>query len=186
MSCLSMQFPAIATMRIPPFSFGYSATGLLTFLLLGSLIGACGGDGSTPVAREVGEEVAEVIREIGPEDDLDDPTNVPPALISIEQTLQAAPDANALLGLAPAAATGVIDLWIGTLDGNTAIDDTDRLVEELRRLKSLLAAAPIDGDAVSDVLHRLANETDDAADDADSEIGEQLAELLEDAADALD
>ncbi len=159
---------------------------LITFFAAIALITTACGDGPTPVAREIGEEGAELVKEIGPRDDDEAPTRIPPAHISIDETLGAISGERGILGLAPAMAIDIIDKWMKTLAGNTAIDDSDRIVEELLYLKKLLLTTPIDADEVSDVLESLAEQTEDAAEEAENVAVEKLAELLDDASDALD
>ena len=63
--------------------------------------------------------------------------------------------------LPASAAVANVDGWIGKLSG---MDDADDLVEDLRALKSALAAPSIDGAKVSGLLFELAEETGDLAD----------------------
>ena len=149
-------------------------------------LAACNDERTTTAAREVGEEVAQVVDKIGPESATTPLPPPPPALISVDETAAAVEGAGGLLKLSPAAATPVIDKWIGTLSGNLHVDDSDLLVEDLRRLRAALAEPSIDGDEVEDILERLARETKQAGQDADNASVLALAELLEEAGEALD
>jgi len=135
---------------------------------------------------EIGEEAAEFVEDIGPSSERAGEVEVPTALISAEETIQASTRAGGLLKLPPATAISFIDKWIQTLETHPNVDDSDDLANDLRTLKGLLATTPIDGEKVSDVLESLAEETEDAAKDADSEVVMALSEALEAAADALD
>ena len=149
-------------------------------------LGACGNDSPTDIASEYGEEAADLRRALEP-DAVEAGEVTPPApAITVEETLAGATAAGGLLKLSPAAATAVIDRWVVTLTGNPTVDDADDLRRDLGILRELLAAPTVDGDAVAEVLEDLAEETGEAADDADSALVEKLAEALEAAADALD
>ena len=156
----------------------------LAFLLFSTT--ACDDDKVNRRAREVGEEGSEFVEEVGPESEESGTPAVPTATITIGETMNAVETSNGLLALSPAAATGVIDRWIQTLRGNPLVDDNDILVDNLLKLKSLLSRPTIDGEAVGEILENLAEETEEAAEDNDDELVEKLADILHDAADALD
>ena len=165
----------------------YTSTRLI--LLAAALIAtaACNMDAPSPdSAEEVGEEAAEFVEAVGPDSEVPGDVAAPVPLTSAQETLELAEVAGGLTSMSPSSATAVIDNWIGTLRANPDVDDADDLVEDLTELRTLLAATPIDGEAVGEVLEELAEETDEAADDADDEAVERLAEALEEAAEALD
>ena len=149
-------------------------------------LAACNEERTQTAAREIGEEVNAVVEEIGPEDMETPLPPAPAALISPDETLAAIEGAGGLPQLGAAAAGPVIDKWIGTLAGNLHVDDTDLLVEDLRRLRAELGKPSIDGDVVEDVLERLARETRQAGEDADDDRVLALAKWLERGAEALD
>ena len=156
-------------------------------LSLALLLAACDASSPSPdAAEEVAEEGREFVNGIAPEGEEPGDVVPPPVLITPEETLAAVEAAGGLTALGTAGATEVIDKWIGTLSANPDVDDSDDLVEDLTKLRELLQASPVDGEAVGEVLEELADETEEAADDADSEAVEALAELLEEAAEALD
>ena len=159
----------------------------LPALLFVGVFAACNlGSPSPESAEEVGEEVGEFVEKITPARARAGEVDVPPALTTPEETLAAAAEAGGLLALPAAAATAAIDRWIGTLSANPAVDDSDDLVADLTRLRELLRASPVDGEAVAEVLEDLARETRQAARDADSEPVAALAEALDAAAEQLD
>ena len=159
----------------------------LPALLFAGVFAACNlGSPSPESAEEVGEEVGEFVEGITPASAKAGEATAPPALTTPGQTLAAAEEAGGLLALAPAAATAAIDQWVGTLRGNPDVDDADDLVDDLARLRELLGASPVDGEAVAEVLEDLARETRQAARDADNEPVAALAEALEAAAEQLD
>ena len=147
---------------------------------------ACNEERRQTAAREVSEEAAPIVEAIGPESDRTVVPPPPPALISIRETLSAISAGGGLTELGAAAAVPVIDKWIGTLDGNLLVDDTDLIVEDLRLLRAALSGASAPGDEVEDILERLARETRQAGEDADDEAVVELAEWLEKGAEALD
>lgn len=148
---------------------------------------ACNMDAPAPEsAEEVGEEAAEFVEAVGPASEVPGDVAAPVPLTSARETLELAGLAGGLTSMSPSSATAVIDNWIGTLRANPDVDDADDLVEDLTELRTLLAANPIDGEAVGEVLEELAEETEEAADDADDEAVERLAKALEEAAEALD
>ena len=150
-------------------------------------VAACADSGNaTPeLAEEIAEEAGEFVEAIAPEGAEVGEVPVPAALTTPEETLTAIDGAGGLLRLAPAAATGVIDKWIGSLRAHPYVDDSEDLVADLEKLRALLAAPTIDGEAVGEVLDDLSDETEQAARDADSEVVARLADILDEAADAL-
>ena len=161
-----------------------------TLLVLAFLALAACNDGNpdttVDIATEVGEEVGEFFDKVGPDEEAGGEVPIPPATISIDETAGAVNSAGGLLKLSPAAATGVIDRWIETLRANPLIDDNEDMVRDLTALKLELGKGSIDGKAVSRLLDNLADETEAAARDNDYKPAAVLAEILEEASEALD
>ena len=149
-------------------------------------LAACNEERTQSAAREVGEEVDAIVEEIGPESMETPLPPAPPALTSPDETLAAAEGAGGLTRLGAATAVTAIDKWIGTLAGNLHVDDTDLIVEDLRRLRDEFGKPSVDADAVEDILERLARETRQAGEDADDSSVLALARALEEAAEELD
>ena len=147
---------------------------------------SCSEEKGDTVKREVSEEAADIVNAVGPESAAPPEPTAPPALTTPEATTSAISQAGGLTALPLAAANESIDLWIGSLRGNGVVDDSDILVENLTKLKGLLAASPINGEEVGNVLEILARETKQAADDADNAAVKALAEALEEGAGSLD
>ena len=161
-------------------------TQLLPAFLALAVLTACNEERRQTAAREVSEEVAPLVEAVGPESAETPLPPPPPALISIDETLAAIPTSGGLISLGATAATPVIDKWIGTLAGNRHVDDSDLLVEDLKRLRVELAKPSPDADQLEDILERLARETRQAGKDAEDERVGKLAEWLEAAAEAVD
>lgn len=155
--------------------------------LFALLVGLTACDLSSPKnVDEIGEEAAEFVEEIGPNSERSGEVSIPTPLTTPEETVAAVEEAGGLLKLTSDAAVSTIDKWIGTLQTHPGVDDSDDLVDDLKTLKDLLLTTPIDGDKVSDVLRSLANETEDAAKDANSEVVMTLSKALEAASETLD
>ena len=161
---------------------------LLTTFALGTclILTACNEEKVVKTAREVGEEGADFVEKVGPESEVSGTPAVPPATISVEETITSVSQSGGLLKLAPGVATAVIDRWVETLRGNPLVDDNDLLVENLVALKMELGQSNINGEKVGEYLENLARETEQAAEDNDNEMVEKLAQVLEEAAEALD
>ena len=159
---------------------------LLPAVLALASLTACTEERRATAAREVGEEVAPVVEEIGPESAETPTPPPPPAQITVAETLAAITQRGGLPALGAAAALPVIDRWIGTLAGNLDVDDTDLLVEDLRRLRAELEQPTPSPERLEEILERLARETRQAGSDADDEGVGELARWLEEAAEAMD
>lgn len=160
---------------------------ILHFLIALLTLPACNMDSPAPEsAEEIGEEAAELVEAIGP--DSEEAGELAPeiAVTTPEETLTLVESAGGLTALPIGSATAIIDNWIETLHTNPAVDDSDDLARGLTRLKALLQQTPIDGEAVGELLGKLAAETEEAAEDSDDEAVGALAELLEEAGEALD
>ena len=159
---------------------------LFIFLSLCTLLIACDQSQVRDTASEVSEEGTEFIQAIGPDEAVPPLPPAPEVQITPQETLSEAQAAGGLLRLSPTVATAIIDRWLATLGGNLHIDDTDLMVVNLRRLRDLLQAETIDRNAVHEVLEALAQETRQAADDADNAAVEALGDALHEAAEALE
>ena len=152
---------------------------LLT-LALALPLAACGDGTDDPAAEEPAEvEAAETTP------DVEAPGRPPfeaPRRATAQGTLDAVEDAGGLTRLAVAAATRNIDGWIAQLDGQPEFTD---FVDDLRTLRDLLQASPIDGAAVGAVLRRLGPVTSRAGVDSDDESLEALGRVLTEAGERL-
>ena len=164
-----------------------TAAALLLLLGIG-LWSSCDADKNRDRAGEISEEVGEGLSAVGLEPaGAEPPSDTHEDAVGPDEFLAEATATDpVLLGLSREVALDFIDRWIRTLEGNRKVDDFDILVSNLRALETQLQSGSPDPEALEDIFESLARETKQAAKDNDSEVVERIAELLDEAAEALD